>query len=511
MAQSKYRGNLSAKAFPFLSTQFGRTVLSNGLDHVTAFGDAGGDNNIPQAYYMHNVMPTVYGYKSVGFNSIIPQVGVTFSQVMPTRDPSMVRGLVGVTTDGRVFMYHAGNTSWVEVTSQLSGVWIGGNASIAYAGGYTYLCLAGNGVYKLNVAGNTLAASAFSGIVMTGIVAITSRANYLILTDGISIYWSSTISPEDFVPSQVTGAGSGKVSDAEGLIVALAPLGNGFAVYTSVNVVVAAYSQNPRYPWVFTRVDNSKGIANISHVTYNGDDGTNFAWTSGGLQKVSSTGAASVMAEVTDFLAGQEFEDYDTVNNVLNSQYLTSPYKVKVAFVAARFLVISYGIESLTHALVYDTALKRWGKLRINHAACFELALNTDSAFVTSNASASAKKTLGFVTNKGEVVLCDFTNNAKATDSILILGKFQVIRSRNTTLDCVSIESIDSNAVCKVMVASTLDGKTLLTPLSLNPSTISADFREYPARVTGVNHSVILSGQFNLNSYEIAMHFSGRR
>ena len=504
MAQLKYRGNLSAKVFPFLSSQMGPTVIVGGQDQSNVFqqnaGDsAGGDNNIPQAYYMHNVVPTAQGYKSVGYSQLLQAAGILFNRVVPIRDPDMTRGWLGATADGHLYIYKAGDSHWWDVTDQAAG-WAGGNVTVAYANGTTYICLAGFKVFKVGVSGRTLTAVTLNGITSSSITAITSSVNYMILTDGVSIYWSSTLTPEDFVPSTITGAGSGKVTDIEGLIVALVPLNSGFAVYSAANVVIAAYSQNAKYPWIFRAVDNSKGVTSIDQVTSAADSGSTYAWTAAGLQKISITGALTLMPEVTDFLAGQEFEDFDYLANTINAQYLSSPLLVRLAYAGARYLIISYGISSYTHALVYDTALKRWGKLRRNHVLCFEININ-----------ASAKQTIGFADSSGAVTFCDFDNAATATDSVLVLGKYQMLRSRLCTLQGVSVENVDASSNFEAIAYTALDGKTISSNLKLTASSIGARIRNYPARVTGTNHSIIFKGRFNMNSFELTLTLNGRR
>jgi hypothetical protein len=511
MAEFKHRGNLLAKVFPFLSSQFGQTVILGSSDHASAFSDgSGGDNNIPQAYYMHNVMPTSQGYKSVGYHSVLKSIEVTFDRVVTIRDPDMVRGWIGITTSGALYLYAAGDTSWTDVSLQVAG-WKGGAVSIAYANGYTYLCLSKFNVYKLDVKAKQLIPVNLAGLIVPEVVAITSSANYLIVTDGVKIYWSSTITPEDFVPSQITGAGSGNPTDVEGTIVALVPIGSGFAVYTSVNIVIASYTQNPKYPWLFKGADNSKGISDVQHITYSGDDGTNYAWTSAGLQKITVTGAVTIMPDVTDFLAGKRFEDFDTSTNSFVSQTINSPLKLKLGFIGARYLIISYGVAfPFTHAIVYDTVLKRWGKLKYTHVTCFEITLNSDEYFTTSN-SASARKTLGLVSTSGEVVICNFEFETKSNDSVLVLGKFQILRSRLCTLQKVELESIEEEAEFSVVSITTLDGKTTIVSRELSLLNKAPEIREYASRVTGINHSLILKGNFNLNSFEITLTLNGRR
>jgi len=119
------------------------------------------------------------------------------------------------------------------------------------------------------------------------------------------------------------------------------------------------------------------------------------------MQLVGIQEAQSIFPEVTDFLLGAELEDYvgelglqpgnaaPELNASVYGEFATAQFGqnqlmiqrlppgtngmlVKIAIVASRYLVISHGIQELTHMLVYDTALRRWGKLRKKHVAVFE-------------------------------------------------------------------------------------------------------------------------------------------
>ncbi len=517
MAQLPYRGNLAAKVFPFLSTQFGPSTILTGQDQTTYAMNAKGesslaDTGVPQNYYCHNVMPTGFGYKSVGYKKAvnsIPVIGTDFVGIIPVRDPNMTRGWIGFTSTGKVYIFKAGDVSWFNISYLVSG-WTGGNVSVAYVNGFTYINFSGFNVYKVSITTRTIAPAILAGITASGILAITSSSNYLILTDGVKIYWSSTIDPQDFIPSQITGAGSGNPTDLEGLIVSLVPLNNGYAVYSAVNVVIASYSQNAKFPWIFRGANNSKGIVNTDHVT-SGESGNNYAWTSAGLQKITATGAVTIMPEVSDFLAGKEFEDFNTTINTLQSIILTVPMKVKLAFTGARYLVVSYGINSLTHAVIYDTALSRWGKLKVEHTYCFDVTLNTDSG--TNSNAASMGKTLGLLRSNGEVTICNFDAGVIAPDSVIILGKFQVSRSRLTTLQEIELECVsDSLNEFTLLIENSLDGKNIVSPLTIPYLNYSAtNLRKYTSRVTGINQSLLIKGTFSLNAFQLHFTLNGRR
>jgi len=87
---------------------------------------------------------------------------------------------------------------------------------------------------------------------------------------------------------------------------------------------------------------------------------------------MSSQKAQIVLPEITDFLAGKVFEDFDEVTKELSLTELTATMKKKTKFISSRYLIVSYGITEFTHALIYDIALERLGKLKIAHVDCFE-------------------------------------------------------------------------------------------------------------------------------------------
>ena len=519
MAQIPFRCNLSAATFPLVSSFMGRTVVvpqydQNYIKRAKLSGeDSDMDIGIPQVYYGHNIVPSGQGFKSVGYTSVFPAVdGIsTFDKIIPIRDADMTSGWLAVCSDGKVYIAKAGDVAWTDVTASVPG-WPGGQVTYGVGSGVTYVCFSRYDVYKVNVDTRTIAPVALTGLTTSDIVAIWDAANYLCVTDGIDVYWSSTIDPEDFVPSIATGAGSGTPNDVQGLILAGIPVSNGYALYTLRNIVLASYSGNARFPWIFKPASGSRGVSDIRKVSFDGDSGINYAWTSGGLLKVTAQGCSQVSPETSDFLAGKVFEDFNTTTNTFQQQYLTSMLRVRLAYIGARYLVASYGISSYTHALVYDSAFKRWGKLKVTHTDCFEVSLNTDTGTITSDA-ASPKKTLGFLTNTGAVSVANFDFGDITADAVLILGKYQFSRTRLTTLNEIDVEVVDeANSNFSVVVLTTLDGKTIVTPTVTPTTAIESTFnRKYVSRVTGMNHSIVFKGAFNLLSVMLQIVNNGRR
>lgn len=549
MAEKEFRLNLGAAAFPMLSDWMGRSVAVPDLDES---GDrtardvnqepAAKESSVPQIYYCHNVMPVGQGFKSLAYKRIIkpPLVAeppVDFEKMIPIKDPDETKGFMGFTATGRIFMINAGDSIWTEVTSQLTTAWPGGETSYAYANGFTYLCLRFNQVYKLNVAAKTFAPAVLAGITNSLIKNITSSSNYLVLTDDVTVYWSSASNPEDFVPSLATGSGSGTPQDLNGQIVAALPLSAGFAVYTTANIIIASYSGNIRYPWIFKQAPNSGGITGIEKVAFDSDGGSNYAWTSSGLLRISPTGCVPQHPEVTDFLAGRIFEDFNDTTNVLSQQYLTTDLLIKIIFIGSRFLVISYGITELTHALIYDSALRRWGKSKLTHSDVFEVILFAEEPLewqqlfpqtwtnlegtawqdltTLSNFAASAKRTIGFLQKDGSVQLAVWDYGNFGAQAVMMIGKYQLTRSKMNSFQEVQVETIDpNNPMFSVLLSTAIDGKeqSYLNTLTQHPfDSPSSRNRRYNKLVTGTNHTIICKGAFSLVSMQVILVTEGWR
>lgn len=547
MSQIPYRANLNDPEFPFVSSFQGRTIISQGLDQHyqnNPFSKGDDDRGIPEALYMHNVMPSIQGYKSASYSKIVdPTADTDFTDVFPVKDFVGNRGMLGVTASGKTFVATSYVPEWVEVTP--SGQPENALVSVANVTGTSFICYANFGIFTINLESLSLAPAAISwdpAVTSASITHIGASNNYLLATDGISLYWSSALDVLDFVASQITGAGSGVPTSAVGNIIALSPVGIGFAIYCQGNIVVATFSGNVQYPWIFKEAPNGAGIESYRQVSKAGDDNSNYAWTTSGLLKVTLGGCQPVFPSASDFLGGNIFEDASTDGyEFLVTEYLTEPLQVKVAFIASRFLCLSYGKTNLlTHCIIYDTALKRWGKLRLEHSQIAELSFSvspninptytelgtriyTDFArtiYTRMNGiapvAADAKHSLVLLQPDGTLMLLntdykwvDF--EASYSSAMLVLGKYQIARKNLVTMQNFYLEEIDSdnnNFLVRVLTSST--GKiadTFTTPYAVqNPGQ-----REYYATVVGVNHSVEIVGSFHLVSGVFFFSLDGNR
>jgi len=502
MAQFVYRANLSAKTFPFLSENWGRSVIMPGPDNTYNFKvaspeDQDKDAGIPQIYYCHNVLPFGQGFQTIGYLPIVsPVPGKSFTTQFLLRDGADNKAYLGITTSGE----------WLINTG---GLWLskgtyGTQVTTAYVSGITYIWVSGVGCYKYDFGTSAFVSVTLTGLTIAGILGIAPSFGYLIAWTKNSVAWSSTIDPTDFTPSLTTGAGGGGVEGAKGSITFCLPHTLGFMVYTTSNVVVAMYSGNARYPFQFREIVNSGGCASQELISYDANTGNHYAYTTSGMQLISTQAGQTVFPELTDFISGQLFEDFDESTLTFSSAALTAAMAKKLTVVADRYIVLSYGISSLTHALVYDMIQKRWGKLKIPHVDCFEFQLTNPGVFEIP------KQSLAFLQADGTIKIASFSLTASSASGCILLGKYQYVRARLLQLDQIDIENVhSSNFSLKVLTA--LDGKNgVFTTPTAGPGSVGLQ-RSYYTRAIGMNHSILCLGNFNLASLVLTFNVHGKR
>jgi len=508
MAQVSYRANLGASTFPFLSENQGQSIIVKQQDnmYIPAVESGGRDNQdvgIPQIYYCHNVLPTSQGYSSVGYSRVCNAVaGETgFSTVFVLRDSSENKAYFCHTTNNKNFVQLPGSSTWLQINS------IAGAANklttVALISGVTYIYFANIGCYRYDFASNLLVPVTLNGLTPSAVIGITTTAGYMIAWTASEIAWSSTIDATDFEPSLSTGAGGGGVEGAKGSIQVCINTIAGFIVYTTSNAVAASYSGNSRYPFNFREIVGAGGLANPELASADGNSSAQYAYTTYGMQSVGIQLAQTVLPDVTDFIAGSYFEDFDDFTLQFSRQVLTGTMQKKLTLISSRYLIISYGVSSLTHALVYDIILKRYGKLKITHTDCYEYNLLNPEIIETP------KKSIAFVQADGTVFLLDTTFGAANSFGVLLLGKYQYVRQRMLALDTVVLENIQTNNAFALYAQPAIDGKNVTTEAGY---LLESDglLRKYGFSTVGTNQSLLFFGGFSLVSLVLNFHVHGR-
>lgn len=547
MPHFQMRCNLAAAIFPFAAEFSGRTIIVPQYDQnyertLVSSADTDKDRGIPQAYYLHNVMPTSQGFQSISFDQVIAAMAgapTDFDNAFTMQDINANR-FIWVPSTGKNYVYDGVVGAWASVSPVLPGV-LPANVicTVAYINGETYTFYEGYGCFKYNATTKVFDVVTLTGLSTVDIKGITAANGYLIAWTKNSVAWSSTVDPTDFVPSLTTGAGGGSIQDIEGEIVVCLAISDGFIVYCERNAVGAKYTGNIQLPFFFKEVNGSGGLVSPEQVSWTSNLTEHYAWTTVGIQKIDKSNAILVTPEATDFLSSQIFEDFNETTLELTTEYLTSPLYTAVTIVADRYIVLSYGKNrpDFTHALVYDLALKRWGKLKITHRDVFQynspnlygaitygtlgntgvtyggfgLSTYGDLNSRISN-SELPKKTLAFLQSDGTVVTVNFNASNAAANGVLMIGKFQLSRSRLITHQTTEVESVAKTvANFKLYLLVTLDGKTFepIVEVTERPGRKpTALTRRFDKRISGINFSPLLIGAFNLNCMleEMTMH-----
>src|ERR1700748_334553 len=588
MAQIRTRINLSARGFPLVQENWGRTVIVSGQDQnfnrqVQASTDSDHDVGIPQIFYAHNVMPHAQGFQSIGYLGIVAAAtdGLVFSQIFNILDDLGNFALMGIAGTTWYF-WEPSIPVW---TARVTGASTAAKITVAYCSGKSYIYQKVFGAKLYDFTTKSLVNVDLTGLDITIVEGLTSSFGYLIAWSGVrepqtysvaftngsdvavstglgppppvltnlvgqivsapelplgttvlsvsgsninlsaaatatnpagilsspgiagAVFWSSTITETDFVPSLITGAGGGAVQGLVGTIVTCTPHTKGFLIYGTGNIVAATYSGNSRYPFDAQAIVGSGGITDYSLVTVDANTSGHFAYTTSGIQNVNLGTSTVVLTDVTDFISGKLFEDWNDALQEFVQTELTATMQKRLAIIANRYVVISYGMTSLTHALVYDIITTRMGKLRIPHVQCFEL-----YPTVLGDTEIS-RESMAFLQADGTIKTVDFNTRAAESNGFLLLGKYQYVRARNLILDEVWIENIYDYTKFSLTAFVSLYGKTYtsLPVLVPDPGSTNSKQGHYKDRQEGENISLCLQGQFHLESGVIGFNVGGKR
>ena len=527
MSFEKFTALLTAAEFPFVSSFLPRPVMIPGLDSAPhaprSFTGAGDSHNpeIPQQFYGQNIIPTNEGLMSVGYEQVIPALvgAMDFDQVITLRDVDENTFLFSPAR-GKNYIYTQNSGAWASVNP--FGGWAFDLVTRSYVNGRTFVCYEKKNTYEYDTAAGTFNPVVFNGLIPADVDGIASSNNYNLTWSNITIRWSSLIDPLDFVPNINTGAGNAIPQDVKGPIRCVAAISGGFVLYTTKNAVAALYTNNVRAPFVFREISNAGGVQNPEQVTIDATLGYHYAWTTAGLQKISVNSAETLDPGAADFLAGRIFEEFNLSTLTLTITPQSLDIKVKVAFVSGRFVVISYGKQIspqvYTHAIVYDTILKRWGKLKINHVDCFSFPYPNLIGFITDT---PPKRSVGFLQSDGTIQLLIMDYRTKQDQGVLLIGRFQLVRQKEITHQGLELESLTQAYPPNVYLLRSVNGKAFEAPQQLQMVEDGGSYKRYggptysgngpaPGR-TGKNISYLLTGSFQLSTAIITVTRHGSR
>lgn len=525
MAQIPFRANLQTMFFPLLSELGGRTIIVPQVDqtyipNVSAEGQSPVDRGNPQIFYCHNVMPSTTGWQSIGFNTAFSpptlSVGLDFERAQIIYGgKTVVETIEGVPTtvvkstgfksylsqvkagsDG-VYVLDAATLKWKLVLGSPV-LPLNCPVSVATVNGVSYIYFAKVGCYIYNNETNTLIERVLAGLSKTTTIGLAASNGYLFAWNASGVAWSSTVNVEDFVPTDVSGAGGGQLQEARGELVTAVTTYLGLIIYTKENAVSVIYSGNAEFPWNFKHIPSSGGISSAELVSQEQASGYQQVYSTNGIQQVTHSRCQTVLPNITDFLAGNIFEDYDTVTDTFNTIKFTWNMRKKLAVVADRYVVISYGVypdQDLTHALVLDVAQNRMGKIKLQHTSCFEL------RSLNSAVTELPRDSLAFLQKDGTIKLVDFSLLEATSDSVLLIGKIQYVRQKMLELHRVETENAEAADTFSVSVLPSLNGKVFLPAKAGYLYEADGNYRDYLwDGAVGKNHSLVFKGTFNLIS-----------
>jgi len=534
LARYHTRCNLSAARFPFISSFHGRSVILPQQDinfqKSAIFGgaDADRDVGVPQVFYMHNTIPTEQGYQSIGYEQVIePMLGeVDFDNFIPLQDV-LGNKFLFVPGFGKNYVFDAPTLGWAKI-NPIVGLETDILVTAAFVQGVNYVFYEKTGCFRYNSTTKAFDPVTLTGLTVANIVGIVGSNGYLLAWDINNVlYWTPI--PTDFTPSLVTGASSASITDLKGRIVTVHQAINGFIIYSTGNAVGATFTGNIRFPFNMKEIPGAGGVRTKEHISYEYNADSHYAITSAGVQEINKTSSKLLLPEAADFISGRIFEDFDSATKLFTTTYLTGDTRLKLAVVAARYLIISYGMQSLTHAIVYDFLQKKWGKLKIAHVDCFEytypnlygivtyqmlLSLGTtydeliDTTYNDLNSVVATaerpRRTIAFLQQDGTVYIVEMNPGQIDNDSVILFGRYQFTRGHMMQLFEIDIENIDQGSNYACFILPSYDGKNFAAAVTPTVHNSSGLVRSFRSRVTAINHTLLFVGSFNLCSYQIS-------
>lgn len=531
MGQIAYRANLSSAIFPMTVADGGRTVIVPGPDQnfdrrVDPEGEQK-DAGIPQALYLENVMPTSNGYQSIGYKTLaaLPPAGYVGPGTPTVRGELYLyveSGAVAGVFRRFLVLFRSGASSsdrdaiassftlatfgWTQCTGAIPA---SNNEflSCAKVVDKTYV-FDGTKLYEVtnpgaDVLNFTDVSGSVTGLTLTDVICIWSTANYLLVAqkDG-RILWSSLTTPTDFTSSLVSGAGSIVPNDVKTNVKFVKEAVNGFYIYTESGVVFGQYTGNARYPFKFSAVLNS-GVYSSSYQVF-GDSRSNTQVAidnTGNIRFISGNTAQLEAPELSNFLEKtKQADEFNLTSYVFSLGAVAS--SLRLTYILDKYIAIKFTVGGSTYFCVYDTALRRYGKLK-----------------VAGNLYTDLKSFYFFGTLEGEVGYqagFDIYNTDFVASGVAILGRFQYVRSRVMQMEEIEIEGPQNTAIVSspnfsVVLMPSTDGRNFDAPVPLTPVSIAGGLATYDCHRTAKNHSILIKGAFSVNTVQLKFVPGGER
>lgn len=540
MSQNQVKLLLTNANIPLIYEQVGRANISNADAAPRMPGLYSGDfintdYGQPELIYAENVMPYAKGIYSVGFYQQVAAITgpatTACDQYISLRDASEnIRAFVPAA--GANYVYNAGTATWASVNPF---TFVGSLVTRAYVAGRTFICYEKNRIIEYNVGTGlftTIALTYPGGITIANVRGIGSASNYLLFFTDFAVYWCSPLNVLEFADIN-QGAGQSTPLDIKGQITALIATPGGFIVYTARNAIGATFTNNAAAPFVFKEINNAGGVASWERVTPEADEQGHYIYGTNGIQLVGLSRAVTLFPEVTDFLVSGQSESWNASTKTVDLTTVGS-VSVKLAFLAGRFLVISYGAGTtyFSYALIYDTMLKRWGKIKLTHVDAFMYSYQSGTGAYTYDtlpgnysdlvgdyaalglfflSVAAPKLGMAFLQNDGTIQVLQSNFNQTNDAGVALFGRIQNRHGIKTTIHDVRLDGIRTTPAVAVNLLSSQSGdeRDTVTPMQLTETT--GTHRRFSKRVTAENFDVAVEGTFILSALLVGVANGGSR
>jgi hypothetical protein len=494
-----------------------------------------------QVYFMENVMPTSRGITSVGYQSVVPQLSTLVPEhVLECRTSSGELTYVGVA--GSQVLHWLDDAGWTLYANIFADAEFIPQAAVVR--GQSYFYFGTFEVYTWDSVLEGLKAIPIVGLELGAILGICSGGSQLIMYTASTIYYSAALNAADFVPSLATGAGSTGVLALKGTIVTCLPLGQDFVIYTQYSAVHARYTGNFATPFVYNEIPGSTGIVTQKHVAYNTNTGAHIAYVNVGLQEITASGVSSIFPDISDQVSKGIVAYIDELTGYLSYEVIQA-VNVKITFVANRWLCISLGIdpaaEMYSEAYIFDSALQRWGRLKVSHTCIFEWAgsaaiegiktyadlaeaypeyedvgtlLYRDLGSLAAKYSALNKQKMAVMSDQGQVCLLVPTESGQlagdnvGTDAAMpraLIGRLKLFRDQGVVFQWLRLNKLVQGDI--VVIGHDYNGAPIKQVTNLAPSLLHAG--TYSKAMNADSVSIEIQGNFVLTDLQICVASGG--
>ena len=263
------------------------------------------------AYEGYNFLPTVYGYRS--YFDVTPKVDI---QALPSKCDKLINFQLSDYSNFLIALTESGiysnpgkvsNAAWTLEVSKTA-------PPVGQYKEWTY-CVIENKLYmyrqgdstahvKSNIPASSITTLTPSFLNMSGQMGIFRANGRLGFWDSAnSISWSSLFDKTDFTPAIETLAGNVTFNDVLGRIVSIKASGSGFVIYSTKNIVGAAYSTGGSILFDAKTIAETAGIWSSKQVCTGVLDTEHYAYTNTGIKHIiGAEKVENAFAPVYDFL-----------------------------------------------------------------------------------------------------------------------------------------------------------------------------------------------------------------